>query len=158
MKLFLTLIIIIFCFGKSFSQTKLPDKISVEKKKTTISDYKPTFLDTLNKGNEISLRKEDFGIENISKSVSLKPLDTSNATFTFVYQVQFFTTTKLEDAEKEKKRIEETMSIPVFLISEPPYYKLRAGKFSARVQAEDCKTKMIDIGHSQAWIVQTKKQ
>jgi hypothetical protein len=116
--------------------------------------YQPTFLDTLNKGKELVLTPEDFN--RPAKTVTARA-DTFVKTTNSIYQVQFFTTTKLKKAEKEKKDIEETLQVQVSIIEESSdNFKLRAGKFTKKEDAEKLKKQIKEIGHKDAWIVQNK--
>lgn len=117
----------------------------------TPATYQQNFFDSLYKDNEIVLKPEDFKEAGTLKQPNIKISDT------LVYQVQFFTTQNKDIADKEKRLIEEILSVPVFIVFETPSYKLRAGKYIKKEQAEDLKNKMMDLGHSQSWILQVKK-
>lgn len=117
-----------------------------------VNQCQPTFLDTLNKGKELVLTPQDF---NRPQKSTVSASDTSGINIT--YQVQFFTTAKLKSAEKEKKDIEESLQVPVSIIEESAVYKLRAGKFKKKEDAEKLRKQIIEIGHKDAWIYQNKE-
>lgn len=116
--------------------------------KAEAREYETNFFDSLNQGKEIALTAEDFQ----GKSRAAGP-GVGNPSSGAEFQVQFFATTKRDEALKEKSRIEEALSVPVALVYEAPYFKLRAGRFSTRAQAEEFKQRMLEAGHREAWIV-----
>ena len=115
---------------------------------------KADFFDSLNQGNEVILTPLDCAVPDNSRKTEQKLERNDDDS---LFQVQIMATKILNDAEKEKKRIEETLGITVYLISESPFYKLRAGKFYTKKEAEELKTEMTEIGHKEAWIVKTRK-
>jgi len=117
--------------------------------KAEAKEYEPNFFDSLNKGKEITLTAEDFQKENRAAGPSV-----NGSTVSGEFQVQFFAATQRNEAEKEKARIEEALSVPVSLVYEAPYFKLRAGRFATRQQAEEFKQRMLEAGHHEVWIVQ----
>ncbi len=144
------LIILTFLLGSFCSQTRHSAKIRDFSAvgKAEAQEYEPTFFDTLNRGHELALTAQDF-------MPAAQPA--ANQESGAVFQVQFFAATQRDVAEREKSRIEETLDVPVTMVFEAPYYKLRAGRFSTRAQAEEFKQKMFEIGHRNAWIVQKGK-
>lgn len=125
--------------------------------------HQPTLFDSLCGGKEIVLTPEDFGgsrsatasafAENTPAGADKK--ESSHTTLTSGFQVQFFASTQEDLTKKEKARIEESLQLPVQIVHQPPYFKLRSKTFSTRKEAENFKTRMRELGHSSVWIVKT---
>ena len=47
------------------------------------------------------------------------------------------------------------VDLPVTVVFEPPYYKLLAGDFAQRSEAENCCAQLKKIRYNDAWIVRT---
>lgn len=111
-----------------------------------------TFLDTINKGNELLLTDEDFDNSN-QQQVSRAVSDVSgNETR---YRVQVFASNRIETIREQKKLLEKKISEPVAIGYEAPYYKLFAGNFSKRLDATGILPKLKKLGYPDAWVVST---
>jgi hypothetical protein len=69
-----------------------------------------------------------------------------------VYRIQIFTSRLYTEANRELALAEEIFNLPVHLDYEVPYYKLRVGDFSSRVEAEDMLPEIRAIGYRDAWV------
>ena len=69
-----------------------------------------------------------------------------------VYRIQIFTSRLIAEASREKALAEEVFNLPIHLDYEVPYYKLRAGDFVTRAEAEDMIPEIRAIGYRNAWV------
>jgi hypothetical protein len=165
MRLILLMILLITLIGCSPLMTKVKqdsvntDSRAGEKKavQETLSyeskGLRLTNLDTLNRGKEISLLRSDF--QSISpSSTTLQPAQSSDVSFRF--RIQVFASSQIDVLRQEKKTLESKIDIPVFIAFESPYYKLYAGDFTIRSEAENYLPRMKKMGYNDSWIVRTK--
>lgn len=133
-------------FGKSDGESQKGSSRGSDKSTST-------FLDSLNEGREIVLQADDFLRPGQGEPTSEQDSGASSAAG---FYVQFFATVQKDYAEKEKERIQSDLNVTVFMTYEDPYYKLRAGRFETREQAEAFKQQMTESGHRTVWIVRSK--
>ena len=73
------------------------------------------------------------------------------------FRVQFFSTTNIDDAKRKKEEAEAAYpSELVYLEYDPPTYKLRAGNFLTRFEAERFAKVLSEKGYPDAWAVPTR--
>lgn len=133
-------------------KAKLADKNEQQKK------VDMTILDTLNTGKEVILTEADFnppseintgngGTKNVKSESGIR------------YRIQVFASSQSERLKIDKKKIEKQLGLPVTIAYEAPYYKLYAGEFSSRSEADSVLAEVRKIGYRDAWITQirTKK-
>lgn len=111
-----------------------------------------TFLDTLNWGNEISMEDSDFQKETAPVSEVVM----QQAEAAVRYKIQLFASSQIETIREQKRQIETKIKIPLSISFESPYYKLLAGNFAQRSEAELQLKKIKSLGYTDAWIVSTK--
>jgi len=70
-----------------------------------------------------------------------------------VWRVQFYATTDLAEAEDLRERAAAVLADTVTVEFETPYYKVRAGRFADRDEAESLVVKLRAMGYESAWIV-----
>ncbi len=112
-----------------------------------------TFLDTLNKGNELQLADEPGGkqFDRVkSTGVSTPALSETH------YRVQLLASSRIETVREKKKEVEKKIREPVVIGYEAPYYKLFAGDFVKRQEAQALLPKLKRLGYQDAWVVATK--
>ncbi len=72
------------------------------------------------------------------------------------FRVQLFST----DLEFEARMVEEKALIEfeesIYLIFDSPIYKVRVGDCTTRAEANKLRQKAVDVGFSDAWVVQSK--
>lgn len=113
-----------------------------------------TFLDTLNRGKEMSLSEKDVSSLAVSeKSVQITKADDVAASR---FRIQVLASSQIETVRQEKKSAETRTSLPVFMTLEQPFYKLYVGDFSTRAEAESQLPEIKKKGYSDAWIVRTR--
>jgi hypothetical protein len=127
-----------------------------------------TFLDTLNKGKEVSLSEADFTQQTAQPAapVAVVP-DTVQAVATATvprqdagvvpsrFKIQILAGTQEQQVKKGKNALAAKVSLPLSISFESPYYKLFAGDFAQYSEAETWCAQLKDMGYSDAWIVRT---
>lgn len=127
-----------------------PAETERPRKKAPIVRY--TFLDTLNEGNELLLTDSDFE----TSAPADKSLLSSGALPESLYRIQVFASNKIETVREQKKELEKNTDESILIDYESPYYKLYAGGFVKRQEAQIALTKLKKIGYLDAWIVSKK--
>ncbi len=112
-----------------------------------------TFLDTLNRGNEITLENTDFQKE---ESVPVSEVVLNQAEAVVRYKIQLFASSQIETVRELKRQIETKVNLPLSISFESPYYKLLAGNFLQRAEAEKNLKNIKSLGYTDAWIISTK--
>lgn len=69
------------------------------------------------------------------------------------YRVQLISTQDLYQAETIAKRAEAFFNLPVYVVFESPYYKVRVGDFLSDLDALGVERKARQNGYPNAWIV-----
>lgn len=75
------------------------------------------------------------------------------------FRIQLLSTKDLESANRSKAMAQERFShlpLKFYLEFDSPYYKVRAGDFKTREEAESMRGIIRSRGYPQAWIVKTK--
>ncbi len=75
------------------------------------------------------------------------------------FRIQLLSTKDLENATRSKAMAQERLSnlpLKFYLEFDSPYYKVRAGDFKTREEAESMRGIIRSRGYPQAWIVKTK--
>jgi hypothetical protein len=114
-----------------------------------------TFIDTLNKGKEIVLSENDFTPPPIAKtgnSVTTTVQSESVAHF----RIQVFASSQPDKLKEDKKKLEKQTTVPIAIVFEAPHYKLYAGNFLKRNDADTLLVKIKKLGYQDAWVVSTK--
>jgi hypothetical protein len=114
-----------------------------------------TFLDTLNRGKELSLTEKDFTpiLPETSATVDDK---SGKAEVPNGFRVQCFASSQIERVRGEQKLLESKVHFPVYIIFAAPYYKLLVGDFTKRPDADALCAKMKELGYADAWVMRTK--
>ncbi len=118
--------------------------------------FRPTFLDTLNKGREISLSDDKISAIPISKTNedNMKPDDKKVVPNGF--RIQLMASSSVEKVRNEKKSIESKLDIAVYVYYDKPYYKICVGDYISHEDAEKELEKIRESGYPDAWIVSSK--
>ena len=127
-----------------------------------------TFLDTLNKGKEVSLSDTDFSqqVAVSAASQAAAVLDTAHSIVRAVsrqdagvvpsrFKIQILAGTQEQQVKKEKSTLAVKVPLPLSISFEAPYYKLFAGDFAQHSEAEAWCSQLKDMGYKDAWIVRT---
>jgi hypothetical protein len=143
-----------FWWDKS-KQEKKPDSPSPESQPAgNQSVVQPTYLDTLNRGREVSLKAGDFqaaipGQTDVSQPASKQEAGTG-------FRIQLFASSQIEMIRTEKKNLELKFTYPLSIVFTAPYYKLLLGDFSRRSEADSVLATVRTAGYPDAWIVPAK--
>ena len=71
------------------------------------------------------------------------------------YRVQVLSTDDMEEANSIRAEIyEKTGRKEVYIIFEPPFYRVKVGDFSSKSEANDLKFKLNQLGYTEAKVVQ----
>jgi hypothetical protein len=117
-----------------------------------------TFLDSLNRGHEFSLTDRDFSpIIAESMAAPASPQAASGAAeVPNGFRVQVTASSQIEKVRAEQKSLESRVSYPLYIIVALPYYKLLAGDFVRRGDADAATVKLKELGYADAWVVRSK--
>lgn len=146
------------CFGNKTGKKKLSVEAGVQPESVVADEgFSPskvayTFLDTINSGNELLLTDADFGKsdqKDVSDGSSGKSITETR------YRIQVFASNRIETAREQKKELEKKITEQVVIGYEAPYYKLYAGSFLKRQEAQAVLIKLKKLGLIDAWIVST---
>lgn len=152
-------LICIGCTSLGVSRKKVQEDEKPEDSTAQQTRYEPsgpvqfTFLDTLNQGNEITLENTDFQKE---ESVPVSGVALNQAEAEVRYKIQLFASSQIETVRDLKRQVETKITLPLSISFESPYYKLLAGSFLQRTEAENHLKKLKNLGYTDAWIVSTK--
>jgi hypothetical protein len=114
----------------------------------------PTFLDTLNKGREVSLSDKDFSpVLPESSNVSGQY---TTGTVTDGYRVQCMATSQIDKIRSEQKILEDKIKYHIYVIFNSPYYKLLIGDFVRKNEAETVAARLKEMGYADAWVTRSK--
>ncbi len=115
---------------------------------------------------EATLRPSDFDeeVEIIQKaraqSAGILPLDIpSDSTVVVVeetqgFRIQIFASSSIDEANAAKVGAEEKfLRDPIYVVYDPPVYKVRVGDYSTRFDANQQLTRLVNIGYPDAWVV-----
>ncbi len=111
-----------------------------------------TFLDSLNRGNEVSVSIDaPEETQRVSPPVAaIKESRDGN------FRIQIAASTQIESLRSEKEKLRDSTSLPLVILYDNPFYKLFAGNFRTRSDAEGKLPQIKELGHEDAWIVNTE--
>jgi hypothetical protein len=139
-----------------------PEKQNLAPKAKADTPYRYNEVDSASMGNEIVLTREKLLMEdeNAGKDTSADLTATGEGgstryKITQGYRIQAYATTNFKDAEKKKEDLLSVIDDPIYVVYDPPYYKIRAGNFEKEEQAKDLKKVLEEMGND-AWVVQSK--
>ena len=135
--------------AESKEPVKTVEAQSVEYSNSTKSPL--TFLDTLNRGKELSLSEGDVAVLDVevNGAAPLKNVEINEPRF----RIQILASGQIDVVRQEKKNVEASTGLPVFMSSEQSLYKLYVGEFQTRDQAEAALPDIKKKGYQDAWIV-----
>ncbi|HMA65887.1 MAG: SPOR domain-containing protein [Fibrobacterota bacterium] len=127
--------------------TSAPAVVSSEKQTLTL-------IDTLNKGKEYALTESDF-TPQATKSGKSTVSAVQSETVTR-YRVQIMAASQPERLKEDKKKLEKQISAVLSIVQEAAYYKLYAGEFNQKSDADTLLLKIKKLGYTDAWIATVK--
>jgi len=123
-------------YEEGFDPARYRDKLQAEREMNA-DPVRNTIPDT-------ETKEEYITIERIEKTTG--------------FRVQLFSTTSLDDAEQRRDDYKESLgdSTAVTIVFDAPYYKVRAGNYLSKPEAdEECK-RLKELGLQEAWVVRDK--
>ena len=91
-----------------------------------------------------------YGYNDTSSALDRKIMGTTDG-----YRVQVLSTDDIEEANRVRTEIyEKTARKEVYITFEPPFYKVKAGDFTSKSEADDFKFKLNQLGYTEAKVVQ----
>lgn len=114
-----------------------------------------TFLDTLNKGKEISITDKDLS-PVIPESTDVPGTQAASDAGIDGFRIQCLASSQIEKIRSEKKLLEGKIKYSVYIIFNAPYYKLLIGDFVKRGDADIVTAKLKEMGYSDAWVIRSK--
>ncbi|MCW9096981.1 MAG: SPOR domain-containing protein [Ignavibacteriaceae bacterium] len=91
-----------------------------------------------------------YGYVDTSSVLERKIIGTTDG-----YRVQVLSTDDIEEANRVRAEIyEKTARKEVYVTFEPPFYKVKAGDFTSKSEANDFKFKLNQLGYTEAKVVQ----
>lgn len=121
--------------------------------KTKRKSVSETYLDTLNRGKEISLIRD-----SISTGVSQKEnsAPAGKKSVPDGYRIQLMALSSMEAVRAKKNTIEKELQLTVYVDYDKPYYKIYVGDYTKRKDAEKALNKIKQSGYPDAWVVKSK--
>lgn len=113
-----------------------------------------TFLDTLNRGQEVAVSESDLPVLEVVPAVSFSSEKIVAGEPRF--RIQILATSQIDMARREKVTAEGLTKLPVFMASEQSLYKLYVGDFKTRAEAEAALPEIRKLGYKDAWVVSAK--
>lgn len=139
-----------------YSTKKETNKESAEEKEKIIEDFDITPYKT-----DITIEAAPIATDKIPPDVWYEYDDSSSAHEKIIigtvdgYRVQVLSTDDIDQANLIRAEIyEKTTRMEVYIIFEPPFYKVKAGDFSSKNEAEDLRFKMNQLGYTESKVVQ----
>jgi hypothetical protein len=138
-------------------EKKTEDKTTKETKKNIKEDFDITPYQT-----EINIEAPPIGTEKLPPDVWYGYKTDTSSTLqrkiigtTDGYRVQVISTDDIEEANRIRAEIyEKTARKEVYVTFEPPFYKVKAGDFTSKSDANDLKFKLNQLGYTEAKVVQ----
>jgi hypothetical protein len=91
-----------------------------------------------------------YGYESSSTDLERKIIGTTDG-----YRVQVLSSDDIEEANRVRAEIYEKITgKEVYVIFEPPFYKVKVGDFTLKSEANDLKFKLNQLGYTEAKVVQ----
>jgi septal ring-binding cell division protein DamX len=123
------------------------------------SIVEPTFIDTINRGKEISI-DTDSNFSNLKikqqadTDMVTEPVTPPSGKVTSgAFRIQCTASRNNANIEAVKRELEKKLDYPAYVVYDNPLYKLHVGDFSSREDAETALAKVKKGGYPEAWIV-----
>jgi hypothetical protein len=150
---------ILVALNTNYAMSKRPMEDKTQDRKIVLAFNEKTagetYLDTLNRGRELSLSDKDF-ISIVPETTTVTGAKSGRAEIPNGFRVQCFASSQIERVRAEQKVIETKVKFPVYIVYAAPYYKLLIGDFVARQEADAAATRLKELGYADAWVMRTK--
>jgi hypothetical protein len=91
-----------------------------------------------------------YGYKNSAPQQERKVIGTADG-----FRVQVLSTDDIDEANRVRAEIyEKTANKEVYVVFEPPFYKVKVGDFTSKNDANDLKFKLNQLGYTEAKVVQ----
>jgi hypothetical protein len=156
---FTCVVMVLIIMNSNYAMSKRPQDEEGQGHKIVLAmNEKPageTFLDTLNRGKEVSLTEKDFN-PIVPETTAISNDKSGGSEVPNGFRIQCFASSQIERVRAEQKIIESKVRFPVYIIFAAPYYKLLVGDFVKRSEADAGVAKMKELGYADAWVMRTK--
>ena len=117
---------------------------------------------------ESTLRPSEFDeeVEAVQKahaqSGSVTPIDLPNdSTFVEIvetqgFRIQIFASGNIDEATAAQRQLRSKVPDSVYVVYDPPVYKVRVGDYASRLEANQRLTRIVNAGYDDAWVVADK--
>lgn len=150
--------LIIVCFGANAAARSIPVSDNTEqaqmKNNNSESGKKNinmTFLDSLNRGKEVSVSKVEQGEIEMTRTNASQQKENAQE----IYRIQILASSQVDLVHSEKDKLGYSTSLPLVILYDNPFYKLFAGSFKTKSEAESRLPGIKELGYEDAWIVNT---
>jgi len=113
-----------------------------------------TYIDTLNKGKELSLFN-NFSVNN-GEVHEKAIIPGSKEKIVDGFRIQLMVASSKEKLEAQKKNIELKLNLKLYILHDAPFYKLYAGDFTEKKKADEELIKVKSSGFGDAWVTKAK--
>jgi hypothetical protein len=136
--------------SRDFSQSPVTTE-----KMAPLNDYEKTF-NPIPYSKDIAIVIEKNATQNQQGIFTPPSQDTVEAQEEIVqgFRIQLFSSSDFEDASQFKISLQDrSVSDSVYIVFDPPVYKVRVGDYSTRYEANQRLLYYIDLGYRDAWVV-----
>jgi hypothetical protein len=117
---------------------------------------------------ESTLRPSEFDeeVEAVQRahaqSGSVTPIDLPNDSSyveiveTQGFRIQIFASGNIDEATAAQRVLRNKVSDSVYVVYDPPVYKVRVGDYASRLEANQRLTRIVNAGYDDAWVVADK--
>ena len=151
---FPAVLLLLAACGQGKDALRPEDLIEQQSRKAPLSYY------------EATLRPSDFDeeVEIIQRAhaqlAGILPLDIPSDSTVVVeeeiqgFRIQIFASSSIDEANASKIGAEEKfLRDPIYVVYDPPVYKVRVGDYVTRFEANQQLTRLVNIGYPDAWVV-----
>jgi hypothetical protein len=138
---------------KDVPNNEEPPSISMSEKRGV--EGSSTFLDTLNRGKEISLSDNDLK-PILPESLAISDDKDGKAPTIEGFRIQCYASSQIDRIRSEQKQLEFKIKYPVYIVFNAPYYKLLVGDFVKKNDADLALGKLKEIGYTDAWVARSR--
>ncbi len=165
MKLLFTIasisLLLLSCSASTGSRYETKNKTEETENKVEVSNEVAEDFDITPYETEIEIEAPPIGTDNLPPDVWYGYSDSSTESERKIigtaegYRVQVLSTDDIDEANIVRTEIyEKTTSKEVYIIFEPPFYKVKVGDFTSKTEAENLRFKLNQLGYTESKIVQ----
>ena len=140
---------LIGCGGTKELEKSRPPSSAANDLKKYENEFRPSDYDV-----DVKTFFSDLRRDNAGKKISSEPTVTESSNIVPGFRVQLLATTEIDDANAKKVEAESAFPGERFYIAyDPPAYKLRAGNYITRSDADAFAKFVQTNGYPDAWVV-----